>query len=145
MQRDEVLDPWSDPSIAYALLRLTFGVNIGLRGLVRVMHGTDGFAAGIMKQFETTPLTPGMVLPYAHTLPYVETLLGLLLVVGLFTRPALIVGALMITSLTFGTMFTENFTNAWLQVTYAGFFFGLLALRSWNLISLDAMMGGGKG
>ena len=30
----------SDESIAYAILRLTLGVNIGLRGVVRIAHGT---------------------------------------------------------------------------------------------------------
>ena len=142
MQRDGAQDWSSDASVAYALLRLTMGVNIGFRGLVRIMHGTGGFAAGLLKQFEATPLSAGLVSPYAHALPYVETVLGVLLILGLWTRPVLVLSALMMTSLTFGTMFTENFTNAWLQLTYAGFFFLLLALRSWNLISLDGMMGG---
>jgi hypothetical protein len=47
----------------------------------------------------------------------------------------------MMTALTFGTMFLQNFDLAWLQLTYAIAFFLLLATRSWNLISLDAMMG----
>jgi hypothetical protein len=41
-------------------------------------------------------------------------------------------------------MQTENFQNAWLQLTYAVVFFVVLALRSWNLISLDALMGANK-
>jgi thiosulfate dehydrogenase [quinone] large subunit len=72
----------------------------------------------------------------------VETAVGLMLILGLFTRPALIVGGLLMTSLTFGTMFLRNFDLAWLQVTYAIAFFLLLATRAWNVISLDALLSG---
>ena len=69
---------------------------------------------------------------------------AVLLILGLQTRLALIVGGLMMTALTFGTMQTENFQNAWLQLTYALVFFVVLALRSWNLISLDALIGSNR-
>jgi hypothetical protein len=50
----------------------------------------------------------------------------------------------MMTVLTFGTMLIENFQNAFLQLTYALVFFVVLVCRSWNLISLDALMGADK-
>jgi thiosulfate dehydrogenase [quinone] large subunit len=131
----------SDASVAYAILRLTLGVNIGLRGLVRISHGSAAFAQGIVKQMEATILPPSAVYAFAFSLVWVETAVGLLLILGLQTRLALIVGGLMMTLLTFGTMQIENFQNAWLQLTYALVFFVVLALRSWNLISLDALMG----
>jgi hypothetical protein len=37
-------------------------------------------------------------------------------------------------------MFLGDFQLAWLQLTYAIAFFLLLAARSWNVISLDAML-----
>jgi len=131
----------SDPSIAYAILRLTLGVNIGLRGLVRIAHGPAAFAQGLVKQMEATILPPAAVYAFASTLVWVESAVGLLLILGLQTRPALFVGGLMMTALTFGTMQIENFQNAWLQLTYALVFFVVLAFRSWNRISLDALMG----
>ena len=131
----------SDESIAYAILRLTLGVNIGLRGVVRIAHGTTAFAQGIVKQLEATVLPPSAVYAFAFSLIWVEAAVGLLLILGLQTRLALIVGGLMMTLLTFGTMQIENFQNAWLQLTYALVFFVVLAFRSWNLISLDALMG----
>jgi thiosulfate dehydrogenase [quinone] large subunit len=131
----------SDESIAYAILRLTLGVNIGLRGVVRIAHGTTAFAQGIVKQMEATVLPPSAVYAFAFSLIWVEAAVGLLLILGLQTRLALIVGGLMMTLLTFGTMQIENFQNAWLQLTYALVFFVVLAFRSWNLISLDALMG----
>jgi len=134
----------SDPSVAYAILRLTLGVNICLRGVVRIAHGQAAFAQGLVKQMEATVLPPSAVYAFASTLVWVESAVGLLLILGLQTRLALIVGGLMMTALTFGTMQTENFQNAWLQLTYALVFFVALAFRSWNLISLDAFMGSNK-
>ena len=135
----------SDASIAYAILRLTLGVNICLRGVVRIAHGPAAFAQGMVKQMEATVLSPSLVYAFASTLVWVESAVGLLLILGLQTRIALIAGGLMMTALTFGTMQIENFQNAWLQLTYALVFFVVLAFRSWNLISLDALMGSNKG
>ena len=135
----------SDASIAYAILRLTLGVNIGLRGIVRIAHGPAAFAQGIVKQMEPTILPPSLVYAFAASLIWVESAVGILLILGLQTRLALIVGGLMMTLLTFGTMQIENFQNAWLQLTYALIFFVVLALRSWNLISLDALLGKSRG
>ena len=138
-------DNWrSDASIAYAILRLTLGVNIGLRGIVRIAHGPAAFAQGIVKQMEATILPPSAVYAFAFSLVWVESAVGILLILGLQTRLALIVGGVMMTLLTFGTMQIENFQNAWLQLTYALVFFAVLALRSWNIISLDALLGSNK-
>ena len=131
----------SDASVAYAILRLTLGVNIGLRGMVRIAHGPAAFAQGIVKQMEATILPASLVYAFAATLVWVESAVGILLILGLQTRLALIVGGLMMTLLMFGTMQIENFQNAWLQLTYALVFFVVLALRSWNFISLDAWLG----
>jgi len=139
-----VTDWRSDTSVAYAILRLTLGVNIGLRGIVRIAHGPAAFAQGIVKQMEATILPASLVHAFAATLIWVEAGVGILLVLGLQTRLALIVGGLMMTLLTFGTMQIENFQNAWLQLTYALVFFVVLALRSWNLISLDALLLGAR-
>jgi thiosulfate dehydrogenase (quinone) large subunit len=131
----------SDTSIAYFILRLTLGTNIGLRGIVRIAHGPAAFAQGIVKQMEPTILPASFVYAFAASLVWVESAVGILLILGLQTRLALIVGGLMMMLLTFGTMQIENFQNAWLQLTYALVFFVVLALRSWNLISLDAWLG----
>ena len=132
----------ADTSLAYAIFRLTFGVNLMLRGVDRIFFmGLDNFANGMVKQFAMTWIGPGMIQPFAHTIPWIEMVMGALLIVGLFTRPALVVGGLLMTQLTFGTMFLRNFDLAWLQLTYAIAFFLLLATHAWNVISLDAMLG----
>lgn len=131
----------SDMAIAYAILRLTFGVNLAFRGVVRItVNGLDQFAAGLTGQFESTWFPAFAVSAFGHVIPFVDVAIGLMLILGLFTRPALVIGGLMMTSLTFGTMFLQNFNLAWLQLTYALAFFILLAARSWNAISLDSVL-----
>ena len=134
---------WSDTSVAYAIFRLTFGVNICFRGVARIfVLGLDNFPAGMMKQFSATAFPGAFISTFAHTLPWIETALGIMIILGLKTRLALIVGGLMMTSLTFGTMILQDFTLAWLQLTYAIAFFLLLAARAWNVISLDTILSG---
>ena len=135
----------SDTSLAYAIFRLTFGVNICFRGVARIfVLGLDNFGAGMMKQFSVTAFPLGFVDAFAHTLPWIETAIGVMLILGLGTRYALIIGGLMMTALTFGTMFLQNFDLAWLQLTYAIAFFLLLAARAWNTISLDTVLFGSE-
>jgi len=135
----------SDGSLAYGLFRFTFGLNIMMRGVVRIALGLPAFQGYMLTQFKDVPvMPPAFLIPFATVLPFVETLIGLCILVGFQTRAALIAGALMIAGLTFGTMLRQDFTIAWLQLDYAIAFFLLIALRSWNLISVDAMMGGGK-
>ena len=140
-----VTDWRSNEALAYGIFRFTFGVNIMMRGVVRIALGLPAFQNYMLTQFKDVPvMPPAFLIPFASVLPFVETLIGFCIMVGLATRTTLILGALMITALTFGTMLRSDFTIAWLQLDYAIAFFILIALRSWNLISVDAMMGGGK-
>jgi thiosulfate dehydrogenase (quinone) large subunit len=135
------VDWHSDAALAYAIFRLTFGVNIAFRGVVRIfINGLDAFSQGLVKQFEMTWIPASMISGFGQVVPFIETIIGLMLIFGLGTRWALIIGGLLMTSLTFGTMFLQNFDLAWLQLTYAIAFFLLLAARSWNAISLDSML-----
>ena len=135
------MDWRTDTSLAYAIFRLTFGVNICFRGVARIfVLGLDNFANGMIKQFAMTWIGPALINPFAHTIPLIETTIGVMIILGLGTRYALIIGGLMMTSLTFGSMYLGDFTLAWLQLTYAIAFFLLLAARSWNVISLDHML-----
>jgi len=132
----------SDAAIAYALFRLTFGINLTMRGIVRIVLGRQAFLTYMTTQFQNVPVMPqGFLVAFATVLPYVETVIGLMILFGFQTRAALIAGSLMITALTFGTMMRQDFTIAWLQLDYAIAFFLLLAFRSWNSISVDGLKG----
>jgi thiosulfate dehydrogenase [quinone] large subunit len=137
-----VSDWRSNEALAYGIFRFTFGMNIMMRGIVRIALGLPAFQTYMLTQFKDVPvMPPAFLIPFASALPFIETLIGFCILVGLATRTALIAGALMITALTFGTMLRQDFTIAWLQLDYAIAFFILIALQSWNLISVDAKMG----
>lgn len=132
----------SDAAMAYALFRLTFGINLTMRGVTRIALGRTAFVTYMLTQFQNVPVMPqGFLMAFATVLPYVETVIGLMVLFGYQTRTALIAGSLMIAALTFGTMMRQDFTIAWLQLDYALAFFVLLAFRSWNSISIDGMKG----
>jgi len=109
----QATDWQSDGSLAYALFRVTFGLNIMMRGIVRIYHGLPAFQNYMITQFKDVPEMPqALLIPFATVLPFVETLIGLCILLGFQTRTALIAGALMIAALTFGTMLRQDFTIA---------------------------------
>ena len=83
----------SDESLAYALLRLTLGVNFFGHGLVRIIGGVDSFASGMAKGFEKTILPLWLVQPFGYVLPFFELVIEVFLIVGLFSRLTLVAGA----------------------------------------------------
>jgi thiosulfate dehydrogenase (quinone) large subunit len=126
---------------AYTILRLSFGANIMLHGVSRLLAGHAAFLAYLNHYFEKTPLVPASLLPaFAWVLPPVETILGLLLVLGLFTRFALIAGALVLTALVIGTNLAQDWNVAGLQLIYAFLYYYLLVHRDRNAVSIDGMM-----
>ena len=128
--------------IAYAILRLSFGANILLHGLSRVLNGQPAFLAYLNHYFEHAHLIPAGMLPvFATVLPWVETALGLLLMLGLFSRFTLIAGALVMTGLVIGTNLAQDWLVSGLQLPYCFLYYYLLIHLEQNAISLDAMIG----
>jgi len=134
----------SNTAIAYAILRLSFGANILLHGLSRVLNGRAAFLAYLTKYFEHAHLiSPGMLPAFGAMLPWVETTLGLLLMLGLFSRFTLIVGALVMTILVIGTNLAQDWLVAGLQLPYCFIYYYLLIHLEQNSISVDSMLGMG--
>jgi thiosulfate dehydrogenase [quinone] large subunit len=132
---------YPDAVIAYGILRLSFGVNIMLHGLSRLLAGQAGFLAYLNHYFEKTPLMPRGFLPIFGTiLPPVEAAVGLLLLLGLATRFSLISGALVMTVLVFGTNLAQDWNVAGLQLIYCFLYYYLLHRRELNALSLDAWL-----
>ena len=136
----------SDTAIAYAILRLSFGANILLHGLSRVLNGRAAFLAYLTHYFEHAHLiSPGMLPVFAAVLPWVETTLGLLLMLGLFSRFTLIVGALVMTGLVIGTNLAQDWLVSGLQLPYCFIYYYLLIHLEQNTASLDSLLGiGGR-
>lgn len=130
----------SGRALAYFLLRLTLGINILMHGLARILAGLDPFVAGMMKQFASAPLPPTSVHAFACTLPWSELLIGMAIFLGVWTRAALVLGALEIAVLTFGVTLTQNWSVAGIQLLYALVYAVLLAFDDYNGYSLDRWM-----
>jgi thiosulfate dehydrogenase [quinone] large subunit len=123
--------------LAYLFLRLTLGVNILMHGLARILAGLSPFAAGMVKQFASTSVPPTFVHAFAIALPWSELFIGILILLGLWTRTALVLGALEIVVLTFGISLTQNWSVAGLQLIYAVVYALLLASAEYNRWSFD--------
>lgn len=123
---------------AYALLRLTIGVDFLMHGLTRIGAGVDKFAATTVKEFQATILPEPLVQAFATMLPFVEGLLGLLLILGLFTRGALIAGNLVMVTLVFGTALRSEWNTVGLQLLYAAVYYILLTNIEHNGYAIDS-------
>jgi|SRR5579863_477777 len=134
-----------DAMIAYSILRLSFGANILLHGLSRILNGRPAFLAYLTHYFEHSHLIPPGALPaFGAVLPWAETTLGLLLVLGLFSRFTLIVGALVMTILVIGTNLAQDWLVSGLQLIYCFLYYYLLLHLEQNRFSLDSWWGIGR-
>ena len=128
-----------DRKLAYLVLRFTLGLSILMHGLVRLPHLT-AFADATVKLFVATPLPASLVHSFALTLVFLETAVGLLLVLGLWTRTALLLGALLMAFLIFGTALRSDWSTLAIQLFYAFLYATLLATREYNSYSIDALI-----
>jgi thiosulfate dehydrogenase [quinone] large subunit len=129
-----------DSNCAYLLLRLIIGVNIGMHGVSRLLAGPASFAHELLAMFRMTLLPAWSVRAFGLTLPWLEAILGLLLLLGLRTRTALIAGTLLLIVLTFGSTLRGDWQVAGVQLIYAAVYAALLACGSRNVYSLDALL-----
>jgi thiosulfate dehydrogenase [quinone] large subunit len=130
-----------DRQLAYAVFRLTLGINILVHGAGRIFGpGAEAFASTTAAEFSKTPLPAGMVHAFLIVVPFAELVLGVLTTLGLFTRWALTLGGLLIAALVFGTAMRSDWNTVGVQMIYAITYYFLLVHRSSNRFSLDALL-----
>jgi thiosulfate dehydrogenase [quinone] large subunit len=127
-----------DQRLTYLLLRLTLGINILLHGVVR-LPALGAFAEGTVQQFADTPLPAVAVRLFGLLLPFLETAIGLLLTIGLWTRWALVASGLLIAALVFGTALRNDWETLSIQMLYAIIYYLLLAGRTSDYFALDTL------
>ena|SRR5271170_3949720 len=127
----------NDKSLAYALLRIAFGVNFAGHGLIRIYNGVGGFATTTAEHLARSPLPHSLVFGFSYTIPFLEAILGLTLILGVFTRITLVCGAVFMTALTIGVTSIQQWDLASQQLTYSVVFFLLLYLIEHNAFALD--------
>ena len=127
-----------DSSLAYALLRITLGLNIFMHGTSRLLAGIGNFVSGMIKLFQSTVLPTAVVVPFGYALPWLEAGLGFLIIVGFRTREALVAGALLMLALTFfGTALRQDWDVAGVQLLYSAVYAALIAALRYNSLSVD--------
>jgi thiosulfate dehydrogenase (quinone) large subunit len=131
--------PSVDRKMAYLMLRFTLGLSILMHGLVRLPHLT-AFADGMVKLFRETLLPAIIVRAFALSLVFVEATVGLLILLGLCTRWALLVGTLSMASLVFGTALRSDWNTLAIQMLYTSIYTALIATRQYNAYSVDALI-----
>lgn len=126
-------------SIAYLLVRLALGVSFLGHGLVRLPK-LKGFSEWLASSFEGSVIPVWAVAPFGYVLALVEFAVGLLLVVGVFSRTALVAGSLAMIALILGSCLIEKWE--WLPSQMIHVFFAalLLVFVSHNRFSLDVYL-----
>ena len=109
----------SERNFAYLMLRATLGVNFAGHGLIRIYHGTGIFAHQMVLQLAKAPLSPALVSGFGYFVPWFQVLLGIVLVVGLFTRAVLISGSLFVIALTVGISANQQWYIAAQRLLYS--------------------------
>ena len=127
-----------DRTIAYMLLRVFLGVNIASHGVSRLLAASK-FENALAAQFAHSFLPHSAVVAFALALPWAETLIGSLILAGLWTRLALIGGALLMIVLTLGSCLIQDWQVAGIQLIYQIAYFFLLFLLNYNHWSVDAL------
>ncbi len=130
---------WSRPQdamIAYTLLRVVFGVNFFNHGLTR-LGNIPGFAESMVGMYKDTFVPAILVRLPAYAIPPLELTIGLLLILGLATRGALIAGFCLMIMLMSGVTLLQDWDTATSQLIYCLVFFVLLALNRLNTVSVD--------
>jgi len=121
---------------AYFLLRISMGVNLLGHGLARIPK-LSVFAEGMTKGFEKSWLPQPLVYLFSTTLPFLEFIIGGMLILGFRTRLANFAGAGLIIILLFGSSTVENWEVMGIQMIYILFFYLLISRIEDNCYALD--------
>lgn len=131
----------SDLRLAYALARLGLGLNIALHGLIRIPK-LPAFAAGMQETFSGSILPPALVYVTAYGIAIAEVIIGILLILGLVLRPALVAGTLLMILLISACCLIENWSAVGIQMVYLAFYCVMIATATFDSRSLDSLRHG---
>ena len=126
-------------STAFLLLRLAIAASMFGHGLVRLPK-LNGFSQWMVSSFEKSMLPSALVTPFSYALPIAEFTIGLLLLIGLFTRVSLIAGGIVMIALILGTTLIENWEALTSQLIHAAFFAVLLSFIQYNTWAVDNIL-----
>jgi len=124
-------------SLAYALLRITVGLNFLLHGAVRLFGDLAGFAAGLAKGFAGI-LPEWLISPFAYALTIIEFVGGLVLLLGFQTPKIAAFLMVVMMTLIFGKSLQQDWATVGSQMLYSLMLFVLIFLAEhdrWGITS----------
>src|SRR4051794_431787 len=113
----------TDRSLAYALFRISLGVNFAGHGLIRIHNGAAAFAQTTAEHLAKSPIPRSLTYSVGYAIPFIEAILGLTLILGVFTRISLACGAVFMMLLTIGVSANQQWDIAGQQLLYSLVFF----------------------
>ncbi len=126
-----------DISRAYAILRVSLGLNICLHGVVRWAAGLRSFAQSLAPMFEKTILPSWSVYSFGYLLPVLEAVVGASVLIGFNSRRFLTVGAVLMLVLMFGSTLRQDWQTVGIQLIYSVVYCILLAGVRFNSYGID--------
>lgn len=103
---------------AIHILRIGLGVNMLMHGIMRIPK-LNAFVTKAAIPFQDTFLPPALVNIFLSTLPFIEALIGVMILIGgKISRVGYIAGGLLITLLIFGTDVHQDWALAGQQMIY---------------------------
>jgi len=112
------------------------GLSFFGHGLIRITKLNE-FSDGMVKQFSKSVLPEGFVSAFGHALPFLEFITGLLILLGLFTRFGIVLGAAIILALIFGSSIIEQWNAVFTQLVYGAYLAVLFYFADYNGVSVD--------
>ncbi|PLK43223.1 DoxX family protein [Emticicia sp. TH156] len=124
-------------SSTFLLLRLAVGMSMFGHGFVRVFKLAK-FSEWMLGKYENSLLPAALVKPFSYALPIIELVIGVLIIIGLFTRQALLVGGITMVILIFGSCMIEDWGGIPSQMIHTFFFALLLSNLNHNSYAVDS-------
>jgi thiosulfate dehydrogenase [quinone] large subunit len=120
----------------YLLARLPIGMSFFGHGFIRLTK-LSGFSQGMVIQFSKSFLPGQFVLAFSYILPFFELIIGLLLLLGLFTRFSIVLGMVVILALIAGSSIIEQWNAVFIQMFYGAYLAVLFYFTRYNRFSID--------
>jgi thiosulfate dehydrogenase [quinone] large subunit len=130
-----------DLSFAALVMRLGVGLAFFMAGLGKILN-FNVRVTGMEDSFTETWLPDFLVSIFANLLPFAEIILGSLLLLGLFLRPALYLGGLLLIVLNFGLLVRGDGNVAKSNIAYLIIIALDIILLNYNKYSLDNLLFG---
>lgn len=120
----------------YFFLRLPTAVSLLGHGLVRLPK-LNTFSHWMVETMEQSFIPKALIIPFSYTLPILEAIIGLLLLIGFKTKYTIYAGLALMSILIFGSSSIENWGAIEAQLLHSFYLLALLYIidkKSFKLI-----------